>query len=305
MIFKETQSFEDRVVGLVVIGFWFGLIVFGLISLFEPAWLVHISDPGKNSEAMDIKHLGDQELRSKRYTNAAQYYRRAIEMVPDFNAAAGNLGIAYSRMGQHDKALRTFEYVLKLNPASPHTVYHNIAELYEKKGQLNDACRYYELTAKAAPLPSYAYGKVGLIRTKQGRVTDAISAFERSLQSRLSMADLYRGMLLEDKFNRKEDSKYIAQIDSLLLDFKPEITLDQYDTEVFDWEIKWDRELAKTYSFLGNAFARAGNMEMAASNYRKALDIWPAFQSAHSNLESVEILLERSKASLANGQNTP
>ncbi len=290
---NNQPNIEDRIIAFAVIGFWSILILFGLISFAAPAWLVNLSNPGKHSEALDLKHMGDQLLRSKKYRQAAANYKRALEIKPDLNAAAGNLGIVYSKLGRMEDALETFEYALALNPEIPHTSYHNMAEIYEKTNRLDEACHYYELCTKTEPLPAYAYAKAGAIHLKRKRFAQAIDAFNNSLDSRQSMLQLYRGMLLKEKYGRSNTSDERSHIDKLLEQSSLPGALDAYDTLVFNWGLKWDHEIAKTYSYMGNAYTQSGNLNQAISNYKKALKIWPEFRDAKQNMEIVANLREQ------------
>ena len=71
------------------------------------------ADPG-NAEALD--HLALVRFGQKRYRDAAELYRRLVEIRPSSAQAHANLGAALHLVGRPDEALRSFERSLSLDP---------------------------------------------------------------------------------------------------------------------------------------------------------------------------------------------
>jgi len=63
-----------------------------------------------------------------------------------------------------------------------------------------------------------------------------------------------------------------------------------YDNSVFINALKKDKEIAKTYNFLGYAFHKDNQFKEAIENYQLALNIWPNFDEAKQNLKTLNDL---------------
>ena len=108
--------------------------------------------------------------------NAIAEYRRALELVPDF-----------------DEAILHFESSIKIFPDNPNT-HNNLGTVYAMRGEVNKAAVYF---AKAIRLqPSYidARQNLGLAYIQQGRLDAAEREFSEALQMTKSI------MLREEKW---------------------------------------------------------------------------------------------------------
>jgi tetratricopeptide (TPR) repeat protein len=81
------------------------------------------------------------------------------------------LGNAYMRMGQTQKAIKSYQEALKLKPVSKFSLFNNLAFAYQKINKSKEAC-------------SYAKRALRLLRkrTKEYRKTKAAQAFEKQLK---------------------------------------------------------------------------------------------------------------------------
>ncbi len=289
---QSEPTLEDRIITLIIVGFWTLLIVFGLVSMTQPDWLKAISDPGKHSEAMDMKHLADDYLKQGNYPQAIKVYKMVLEIEPDLQAAAGNLAIAYARQGQHHEALRVFRYNLQQEPDNPATIYRNMAEVYEKMNDPANALALYTLCAQTDPLPAYPLAKQGSYLLRAGRFQEALDAFQQSLDASADLQQFYQGSLLEERVGFKEGSPEREVLETYLASGIDSQDLMVFDTTVFRWKLKHDRELAKTYHFMGIAHTQLRDLHPALSHFEQALKIWPGFRDARKNLEAVRTAIE-------------
>lgn len=94
------------------------------------------------------------------YEKAAEYFRSAINVSPDFIDAYYNLGSIYEFLGQYQAALTVFEQIFVRQPDDYEAVY-KAASIAFKLGQNEKALRY----ATAIPRGSSQYGLAsGLIK---------------------------------------------------------------------------------------------------------------------------------------------
>ena len=288
---SEHISVADRNITIIIFGFWGVLIVFGLISLTEPQWLRDIANPGKLSEALDIKHTADDLLRQGQYHHAINAYKRVLKVQPDMIPAAGNLAITYYKTGQYAEALKVFRYILSQKHGNLATAYFNMAEVYEKLEDVGNALQNYSLCAEVSPLPSYSLAKSGLYYYKSGQLEEALVAFEQSLETGADLLKIYKGNLLEQYYALTDTSEFRQALGDYLDQDADQIELGRFDATVFEWKLHTDRDRARTHYFMGLIQAQRAQYEDAISHYEQALLIWPRFTDAHKNYEALKSTL--------------
>ena len=102
--------------------------------------------------------LGNLYYDIGRWNDAADEFEKTIELAPDFIQAVNNLGLAYKRQAKYEKALLTFQTMIKNWPEIP-AVYYNIACVYALQ---NDVDASIEWLSKAI---SNGYNNWELIKT--------------------------------------------------------------------------------------------------------------------------------------------
>ncbi|RLC52534.1 MAG: hypothetical protein DRZ79_01040 [Candidatus Cloacimonadota bacterium] len=278
---------EDKILGFIIFGFWGLLICFGIISLINPRWLSKISEPGRISESNDYKNMGDIAMRGKKYSEAIPNYLMALKVNPESYSALGNLGIAYSKMGKEDKAIATFEYLIKKIPEQKNVAYINLAMLFEKKNNFEKALYYYKLASEIDPFPIFAFNRLGVLYLKTQNWEKAAEAFQNSIKDETNMEYIYKGMLKKELQNTKDSDK-IKLLSSYLEKENIKKDLKKYDKSVFTEYTQHNKNLAKSYRNLAYAYKQLGNYEEAAKNLKKALRIWPSFSKARKELKALE-----------------
>ncbi|MBC8526913.1 MAG: tetratricopeptide repeat protein [Candidatus Cloacimonetes bacterium] len=283
-----SPTLEDKIIRHCLFIIWGLLFVFGALSIIKPTWLLSISNPGKNTEALDIKNIGDQFLREKNYNMAVVAYNKALKIKPDMYSALGNLGIVYSKTGRYDMAIKAYKYLLKKDPKQPDKAYHNLAELYEKKGEINKAIEYYDKLSKSAPFAFYAYNKLGFLYLKKKEWEMAIKAFQNALKNKYTMKISYEGMLKRDLQRYSENPEISKEIQIQIEKGLTKKEIEHYDNNIFEKMLNRDTELAKTHNFIGFAFNMNNDFQNAIYHYNLALQIWPKFKEALKNLNSTK-----------------
>ena len=277
---------DNRKVTFIIITLWTVLILFGLISIFPPDLLLKMSDIGKISEASDLKHEADRYLHAGEYNKAAGIYEYVLELCPEMEGAISNLGTAYSRSGRSQDAINIFEALLEKKPKREDILYHNLAEIHEKRGTLGKAIRYYLKAAESAPYPENSYQKLGELLMQRKKFDKAILAFNESLNHKSNLYNSYLGMLKHDLlfFNEEaEDYKAIKkQIENI-----QELNLSIYDSLIFNDLLLRDKGIAKVMNNLGYCNAMFSESLEAEKFFQMAIDIWPEFSDAKNNLKAI------------------
>jgi transcriptional regulator with PAS, ATPase and Fis domain len=98
-----------------------------------------------------LGNLGDSQLALERWVDAAQTYRKALSVVPEGperDNLQNDLGVAFFRGGEMEKATEQFKGVLKRDPDNVNAVY-NLGQVYFHEGLTGRVKRDYEELAKS------------------------------------------------------------------------------------------------------------------------------------------------------------
>ncbi len=87
--------------------------------------------------AEDYTSEGNKLLMQNRIAEAIANYQKAIKLKPNLASAHRSLGVAYTKIGQVDKAAKEYETYLKLQPDAPdaNQVRQILDQYYKSKGQ--------------------------------------------------------------------------------------------------------------------------------------------------------------------------
>lgn len=281
---KSTENSENKFIRYSLTSIWGILILFGFISILQPQWLKNISSPGKMTEAIHIRNYGDLFLKSGNYKAAIIQYKRAITIQPDLISAIGNLAICYTKLQRYDDAIRIFKYLLKTDKENTHTNYYNLAELYKRKNDAESAIECYVKSAETNPYPIYSYQYLGELYLKLQKWDLAIESFELALANKLTLENSYYGMLRGVEKSSSDEPDILKAVKSFM---NEPVEFENFDNKIFEAILKKDREIAKTYNFLGYAFHKNNKFKEARTNYEIALNIWPDFVDAKKNLKNL------------------
>ena len=281
----ERTGSGAAIVTWALAAFWVLLIGFGFVSIANPAWLKELSDPGRHTEALQMREKGDVFLIRGNPNYAVQLYLDALSIQPDMVSARVNLGIAYAQMGMFDEAERTFLEGLKLEPAKEYVIRYNLASMYSDFGDTNSALKMYYQTVKSAPYPYFTYREIGAIYFNQEDWRSAIYYFQKAFEKRLTIQNAYAGMLEEELRSWPDDPDIREDIQKEIDRGITSQRLAVYDSTVFNQILGKDREISSLQSYLGYANAMVGNLDIAIAHFRFALNIWPDNRNARRNLD--------------------
>jgi tetratricopeptide (TPR) repeat protein len=105
------------------------------------------SDPhnGKISNA-----IGFCYYKMKNYPEAIKYYKKAIELTPDYPLSYNNLGVIYLQTEKYEQAEECFRKAIALDPVYIKAVC-NLGATYFKMNNYPEAKRWYKIALKIDP----------------------------------------------------------------------------------------------------------------------------------------------------------
>lgn len=88
-------------------------------------------------------NMGLRHKEAKRFPDAVESFRRAVDLRPNFPEAWNELGFSLRQSGQYAEALKAYDQALRLRPNFPEALEY-LGEAYVKMGRLDEASKILE-----------------------------------------------------------------------------------------------------------------------------------------------------------------
>jgi Flp pilus assembly protein TadD len=108
-----------------------------------------------------------------RLAEAADYYRQALAVQPDYVSARINLGAVLAGQNHHADAIDQFRAALQLDPDNA-GAHYNLAFALAVTGRLDDAIRSYREALRCRPEFAQAHNNVGQLLAATGHLDEAL-----------------------------------------------------------------------------------------------------------------------------------
>jgi serine/threonine protein kinase/tetratricopeptide (TPR) repeat protein len=160
-------------------------------------------------EALKAFSMGITTFRAKGNAEAIPFYRRALELDPNFALAYASLGLTYGNLGQASLAAENLKKAYALRDRVSEREKYRISALYYTyvTGELEEATQVYELWAKSYPQDSVPPGNLGVMYATLGQYEKALAATEEGLRlehTAVGYFNLAQGYLY---LNRVDDAR--------------------------------------------------------------------------------------------------
>ncbi len=185
---------------------------------------------------------------------------------PNLVRPHNNLGEAYDKLGEYDRAISEFESALKLNP-NYFFALNNLGNIYGKQKNYPEAIAYFEKALKQKADYSPAHYNLARALHLMGKPDAAILSYREAIRFNPYFEQAFynlANLLLEAK-KPKEATKYFLQF------------------------LKMQPDHARARFGLGNAYAVQGQLDQAYAEYQRSADLDPQFIFPHVNMANVEM----------------
>ncbi|HEX6508018.1 MAG TPA: tetratricopeptide repeat protein, partial [Chloroflexota bacterium] len=194
---------------------------------------------------------------------AAESFREAIALKPDYLEAYNGLGAVLGERGEQDEAVTSLRQAVALNPdyAEAHS---NLGLTLMAQGKLDEALVSLRRAAELQP-DAAAYANLGVVLRNQGKLEEAHETFRTAVELNPDFAPGYvnLGVTLRDRGER----------DEALAAFRRAVELDPTS--------------ADAHTNLGVAYGDRGEFDDAIASLRRAIELKPDSIDAHANLGAV------------------
>jgi len=144
---------------------------------FQTAADINPKDP------MSHANLGAYLQEHGRLPEAIEQHNRAISLTSDAGLLAStyaNLGTAYRKLGEDEKARESYDQALRLNP-NQSNAYLGLGQLLEKQNRVDEAITNYSRAVELRPTDT-GFLLLGHALESTGRRSEALAAYESALQ---------------------------------------------------------------------------------------------------------------------------
>jgi predicted TPR repeat methyltransferase len=136
---------------------------------------------------------------------AAQVYRRVLEVAPDHPDIVHFYGVLLHQLGRSDEAIATIERSLTLEPDRAEC-YNNLGIILRAVERYEEAVAAYTKATELDPTHANAYNNLGVLRRFTGKPAEAEAAYRKAIELRPTYAEAYHnlGVLLTGQKRHRE-----------------------------------------------------------------------------------------------------
>ena len=231
------------------------------------------------NNALAHNNLGVALEAEGRFSEAANEYKKALDLWPDFAQYHFNLGGALNRQGHADEAISQYLEAIK-DDSNYAVAYADLGRALNKEGRVDEAMVQFQKALRINPNDPGTRCILGSSLDKLGRFDEAISQYQQALKHAPDFADAHGnlGVTLGHK----------GLLDAAVRELQVAVELDPGSEDI-------------RYN-LGNALLRNGRLGEAIAQFQAALKLKPDDASALNNLGTVLYQAKRLDEAIAEFQ---
>ncbi len=124
---------------------------------------------------------GAELLEAGDYNAAAEEFKMAVDIDPNFSDGYYNLGKVYSQIKDYDGALESYKKAIELAPENPR-YHYNLAIVYAQKGMSGESEQEYLTAISLDPYYDKAHNNLGALYVKMDKLNEALAEFDRAFE---------------------------------------------------------------------------------------------------------------------------
>ncbi len=221
----------------------------------------------KEPSVENYYRLGNYERINGNYSDAVEYYTKAIELNPDYEAAYNCRGIAYWGLKNYKDSIKDYSKCIELDSQNYITYYNqgisydDLSKIEEKKENLKKAIENYSKSIELNPEYADVYNNRGNSYSDLGEKRKAIEDYNKAIELNPEYAIAYN--------NRGNRYSELGEKGKAIEDYNKAIELNP--------------EYAMAYNNRGNSYSDLGEKRKAIEDYNKAIELNPEYTDAYNN----------------------
>jgi tetratricopeptide (TPR) repeat protein len=129
----------------------------------------------------ELYREGKFQLKKGNYKNAINVLFPILEKNPNLPRVWNQLGICFSKINAHERAIECFENGLKYDPKNK-SLYHNLGIVYYQKQDYQKVFEVFKELVKIYPKNHLFWNNIGVACMFLGKVQDSIDAYKKALE---------------------------------------------------------------------------------------------------------------------------
>jgi serine/threonine protein kinase/tetratricopeptide (TPR) repeat protein len=236
-------------------------------------------------EALKAFSMGISTLRAKGNAESIPFFKRALELDPNFALGYASLGLVYGNLGQASLAAQNIKKAYDLRDRVSEREKYRISALYYQTvtGELEQATQVYELWAKSYPQDSAPPANLGVIYADLGQYEKSLAATEeaqRLVPAAIGYFNLSGAYLALNRLDDAQKAIEEAQKQNLAGDFLHlaiyQLAFLKSDTAEMNRQVAWAAGKPGTedmlLSFQSDTEAYYGHLSRARDFSRRGVD---------------------------------
>ena len=139
-------------------------------------------------EAAKEHSRGTEQMLVKKYKEAIVFFRRAIDLNPDFAEAYYNLGVSYEELGKHEDSIETLKKAIQLAPENANAHYA-LGYAYCQLKRYKESIDAFERSLVLKPGNAFARKKLGSAYLAMGNKEKAQEQYLQLQSMNSALAD--------------------------------------------------------------------------------------------------------------------
>lgn len=216
--------------------------------------------------------IGSMLVREGNTAEAEKYFRRAVEIRPEYVPALDELGVIFANRQKSERAANFFGEAIRINPGFVQA-YIDWGFMEQGDGNMEQAVAHYQRAAALQPDGPAAYFYQAVALALQKRREDSITRFQAAawMNPQFWQAHYLLGVELAGENKVEEAEARFAEVVRLRPDF------------------------AKGHSNFAVALAKQRKLEQAQKEFETALQLAPNDQTARRNLDAIQANIQALK----------
>jgi len=289
----QTPNIVDKGAGFVIYGFYSFLLVFFIISLLKPEWLVSAGKNERKLEAASIMNQAINAAQNGDHSRALELLTVAYKKAPEIPEIYVNMGLSFTTIGKPGDALKSFEKALLAGSTDSSNIYYMIAGIHDKTRNKLLSDFYFRKSIEVNQFNIDKSMKLGSYYLYNGKWDSSLSSLNKALELQSGLLEHFRNMALTAYYKIHDDSSLSKKVKSWLSSIDYNYNMNKYDTAIFSIQLNRDKRTAIIHNQIGFVLSKLGSDSLAYEHFLKAVNIWNDYPDANKNVEFIQKKLKK------------
>jgi tetratricopeptide (TPR) repeat protein len=230
--------------------------------------------------------LGNEYFKARKFADAIAYFRKALELKPDYDLALINMANSYRALGKDDEAMVGYERYLEVDPRNAY-VHYQMGEIARERGDDATAERRFKEALAIDPNVAPARVALGVLAFSRADFSNAEREMRTALEMKpdVRLAHFNLALVAESREDwPTAEAEYKQELRLHADAFKTAFNLGRLyerlgnrDAEIaaLKQAIEANDSFAEGYFYLAKACLAGDDLDRAAAMARKGLQVGP------------------------------